>query len=187
MLKLSYTYKEQLNNTYQEIVFQKKYRYYNYGSWWDYNIKVEDNSWDNISMISIDISNNILGYFNADINRSSNKVSSLGIMNFVDKNNIIFSKDMYKFIIDLFIKFNMRKIEFEVVIGNPIEKMYDKYVTKYGGKIIGISKEAIKLDDNCYYDVKHYEIFRKDFTRIFQRIHKCKSINNKINKLYNKS
>jgi len=94
--------------------------------------------------------------------RSSDKVSSLGIINFYDK-NLTFSRDLYKFLKDLFEKYNFRKIEFNVVIGNPIEKMYDKYIDKYGGSIVGIRKESTRLQDGKYYDVKIYEIFRENY------------------------
>ena len=183
MLKLAYAYKDKLNEVYQKIIFNKKYKYYNYGVYWNYNITVEDNSWGKIQMVSMDSKDNILGYFIANIDRNSNKVDSLGVMNFEEKDNIVFSKDLYKFIIKVFVKFNIRKIEFCVVIGNPIQKMYDKYINKYGGRVIGIKKKAVKLDDGNYYDEKHYEIFREDFIYSFQRIHRCKSISDKINKL----
>jgi len=51
-------------------------------------------------------------------------------------------------------------------MGNPIEKMYDKYINKYGGRIIGINKQSTKLQDGNYYDVKYYEIFRDDYLRL---------------------
>ena len=55
-------------------------------------------------------------------------------------------------------------------MGNPIEKMYDKYINKYGGRIIGINKQSTKLQDENYYDVKYYEIFREDYLKsIFVR------------------
>ena len=50
-----------------------------------------------------------------------------------------------------------------MVIGNPIERTYDKLCQKYGGRIIGIEKEETKLQDNKYYDVKRYEILRSEY------------------------
>ena len=64
-------------------------------------------------------------------------------------------------------KYNFRKIEFTVIVGNPIEKMFDKYIGKYGGRIVGIGKESVKLPDNLFYDSKLYEIFKVDFLARF--------------------
>ena len=50
-----------------------------------------------------------------------------------------------------------------MVIGNPIEKSYDKMVKKYGGRIIGTYKEDVKLIDGEYYDKKLYEILSSEY------------------------
>ena len=161
ILKLAYTYENQLQQLFKKIIFQEKYKYYNYSNYWTYNLKLSENSWDSIEMVSVDEQDNVRGFLSASIARDSDKVSSLGMINFYDI-NVVFAKDMYKFIKDLFLKFNFRKIEFTVVVGNPIEKMYDKYIQKYNGRIVGIKKQSTKLQDNKYYDVKMYEIFRDD-------------------------
>lgn len=161
ILKLAYTYRDQLQQLFNNIIFQEKYKYYNFNNYWNYNFELCENSWDRIEMVSVDEENYVRGFLSASINRIADSVSSLGIINFYDV-NIVFAKDLYQFIKDLFLKFNFRKIEFTVVVGNPIEKMYDKYIQKYNGRIVGIKKQSTKLQDNKYYDVKMYEIFRDD-------------------------
>ena len=54
-------------------------------------------------------------------------------------------------------------MNFSVVIGNPIEESYDKMIAKYGGRIIGIYKEDVKLTDGEYYDLKTYEILASEY------------------------
>jgi len=162
MLKTAYTYKDKLQETYNTIVFNDKYKYYNFNNYWSYEVKLSQDSWNNIEMVSVDKNNNVRGFFRASISRESDKISALGIMNFYDK-SVTFSKDLYQFLSDLFIKYNFRKIEFTVVIGNPAEKMYDRIMKKYGGRIVGVEKLSTKLVDGLYYDVKYYEIFKEDF------------------------
>ena len=58
-----------------------------------------------------------------------------------------------------------RNINFLLVIGNPIEKMYERLVKKYNGRVVGIRKSHTKLIDNKYYDVKEYEVFREDYLK----------------------
>ena len=65
----------------------------------------------------------------------------------------------------MFTKFNFRKKSFFVIVGNPIEKTYDKFVSRYGGRIIGVKKQHVKLTDGKYYDKKMYEIFRDDYIK----------------------
>jgi hypothetical protein len=86
-----------------------------------------------------------------------------GAINFTD--NPLFGKDLLQVIKDIFERFNFHKLSFGMVVGNPIEKTYDRIVEKYGGRITCIEKEETKLDDNKYYDVKRYEILREDYLR----------------------
>ena len=68
----------------------------------------------------------------------------------------------------------MRKLEFAVICGNPIEKNYDKMVAKYGGSITGIKHKHVKLMDGNYYDHKDYEIFREDYIAAKEKKHSGK-------------
>jgi hypothetical protein len=52
-----------------------------------------------------------------------------------------------------------------VVVGNPAERLYDRVINKYGGRIVGIKEKSTKLIDGLYYDVKLYEIFKEDFDK----------------------
>ena len=167
ILKLAYTYRDELQEKYSEIIFKDKYKYYNCCNWWGYEVKLPEDSYNSLDFVSVDKNDEVIGYLRACIDRSSNFVDSLAVINFYDI-NITFSKDFYKFLIDLFTKFNFRKVSFTVVIGNPAEKLYNKYIEKYGGRIVGIEKEDVKLQDGEYYDKKLYEIFREDFLKHYK-------------------
>jgi len=164
MLRPAYIYQSKLQEEYNKTIFNDKYKYYNFVNYWDYIIKLTESSWNDIEMVSIDKDDNVLGFFRANISRESDKIQSLGIINFYDK-NFVFSRDLYQFLVDLFDKYNFRKIEWTVVVGNPAEHMYDKVINKYGGRIVGIKEKGTKLIDGLYYDVKLYEIFKEDFDK----------------------
>jgi len=164
MLKLAYPYQEQLNKAYQQIIFKDKYKYFNLSNYWNYEMELDKDSWNSVQMVSVDKNDNILGYLSASFSRPANKVSSIGVMNFHDM-NITFSKDFYEFLNSLFLTYDFHKIEWSVVIGNPAEKMYDKIINKYGGRVVGVYKESTRLQDGKYYDVKDYEIFKRDYER----------------------
>jgi hypothetical protein len=165
ILKLAYQYKDKLQVAYSNIIFQDKYKFYNFNNYWNYQLKLSESSWDDIEMTSVDQNDNVRGYLRAGISRTSDKISCLGIMNFYDT-NVTFSRDLYQFLKDLFEKYNFRKFEFNVVVGNPIEKMYDKYIKKYGGSIVGIKRESTKLQDDKLYDIKLYEIFKENYMKM---------------------
>jgi hypothetical protein len=145
-------------------VFNDKYKYFNIGTYWDYDVKTEDNSWNRLEFVSVDKDDKVIGYLKAGIDRSSYTVSSLAIINFYDI-NMTFSRDLHQFLVDIFMKYNFTKIEFSVVVGNPAEMMYDKYIAKYGGRIVGTFHKSVSLQDGKLYDVKYYEIFRDDYVR----------------------
>ena len=102
--------------------------------------------------MSIDKDDNIIGFMGTTINKNRDYVSD--------------SKDLYEFLLKLFNEFKFRKACFSVVVGNPIEKMYNKYINKYGGRIAGIQKEEVILHDGELCDMKLYEIFKRDFDKV---------------------
>ena len=43
--------------------------------------------------------------------------------------------------------------------------MYDKYIEKYNGRVVGYRKNEIMLSDGQYYDDKLYEITKEDYLK----------------------
>jgi len=163
ILKLAFQYKEKLQQEYMKILCDERYRYYHCAPWINYDIEIKDSGWSCLQFVSVDKDNNVIGYFTANVDRVCEEASGLGIINFTGEYNLEFSRDLKLFINNLLTEF--RKVSFAVVIGNPIEKMYDRYINKYNGRIVGIRKEEAKLQDGKYYDMKLYEIFKKDFIK----------------------
>jgi hypothetical protein len=164
MLEIAKIHESQLQSLFSRIVFDDKFKFYNASNYYDYNISLDNDSWNSLQFASVDKDGNVLGYLSAKISRASEYVSSLQVINFYEL-NYTFSKDFHQFITDLFIKFKFRKINFSVIIGNPAEKMYDKYIEKYNGRVVGIYKEDVRLFDGKYYDFKVYEIFKNEFEK----------------------
>jgi hypothetical protein len=164
MLELAYANREELQKKFLEIAFQEKYKYYNFTPYTDYEYKASDSSWASLEFVSKK-DGIIIGYLSAKIAREINAITSLKVVNFYDK-NIEFSRDFHRFLTDLFVKYCFRKINFCVAIGNPAEQMYDKYIRKYNGRIVGIYRDDTKLWDDQYCDVKLYEIMRINFIKL---------------------
>ena len=160
MIKPAILYKEELPKLYQQIWFNEKYKYYNYNSNW-YTFSVEDNTRNWHEFVSVDKEGKVIGYIHYYIDRMTLNCRSFGAINFTD--NPIFGKDVLQVVKDIFERFNFHKLQFGVVIGNPVEKTYDRLCAKYGGRILCIEQEETTLEDNKYYDVKRYEILRKNY------------------------
>lgn len=160
MLISAYKYQNELNELLMNSWYEDKYKFYHDN--WHERIKVDEGDWNKREFVSIDTNGKVLGFIAYNIDRVNDYVSGLSFINFSD-NKITFGKDVHKAFTDIFEKYNFRKIKFSVTIGNPIEKQYDKLIHQYGGRIVGIYKEHVKLIDNKYYDVKYYEIFQRDY------------------------
>lgn len=161
MLDNARKYKEEINKKLIDTWYDDKYKYYHVGNWHrEYNPPEDD--WERMCFVSLDKDKNIIGLILYSLDRNISSAYDFGAINFSD-NKVVFGKDLCQVIDDIFCKFNMQRIEFNVVCGNPIEKSYDRMVAKYGGRIVGIRKRVAKLLDNQIYDDKIYEILIEDY------------------------
>lgn len=141
--------------------YDEKYKYYHCASYCDL-FELPNSNWSNHTFVSLDSKGQILGCIGYSIVRDSNSVDGIGAINF-SENKVEFGKDLIQVIKNIFEKFNYRKLSFSVIVGNPIERSYDRMTLKYGGRIVGTNKEHVKLMDGKYYDQKFYEIMREDY------------------------
>lgn len=162
MLDNARKYIDVLKNKFLDIWYDNDYKYYFCNDYHN-SIELPDNDFNEMHFVSLDSSYNVIGYISYSVHRGTNSAYNLGIMNFSKDNKFIFGKDVYKVIDDIFTKFNMQRLEFSVVVGNPIEKSYDRMIEKYNGRIVGIRKRAVKLADNKLYDEKIYELLNEDY------------------------
>lgn len=88
-------------------------------------------------------------------------ISSLGIINFSD-DILTFGRDLHEFLEFLLDVKKFNKINFNVVVGNPIEKSYDLLIKKYNGRIVGFYEKDY-LINNEFHDSKIYEITRENY------------------------
>lgn len=175
MLDLAFKYEKEIREKMMNTWYDEKYMFYyatQYHSIWE-NPKSEDGDWFNRKFVSLNSNGEILGLIDYHVDHECDMAIWFGAINFSD-NKIVFGMDLVQVIDDIFCKFNMRKMEFNVIVGNPIEKNYDKLIKKYGGRIVGIRKQHSKLLDNKYYDDKLYELFREDYIKAKENMkHEC--------------
>lgn len=160
MLKIASEYEAELQNRFADAFMDERYKFY-FTDGWTNKYKAADSTWAVHEFVSVQ-SENVIGYIAYSVNRRTNSASSLCAINFQGK-SVAFSKDFLQALKDIFEKYHFRKLSFGVYIGNPAEKMYDRYIQKFGGRIVGVSKADSMLSDGRFYDYKQYEIFQKDY------------------------
>ena len=163
MLVPAIMYEEELKKKMRSIWFEDKYKYYIYNNYCS-DIQIDKDSWNKHQFVSIDSNGNIIGYIAYEVCRQTNACERMAAINFTD-NIAIFGMDLGQALKDIFEKFKFRKLNFSVVVGNPIERSYDKLIQKYNGRIVGVYKKDALLIDGEYYDKKAYEIMREDYMK----------------------
>lgn len=155
MLEVSNKYADQLTDLNYSIRYNDYYKYYNLGSYYD-DPEYKNSDWIRSDWVST-TDGVVKAQFKAYLDRDYMTVTELAIINY-SQTYVEFYSDFREFIRRL-VKVGFRKISFSVVVGNPAEKTYDRFIKRYGGRIVGTYTSHVKLIDGKYYDLKRYEIF----------------------------
>lgn len=163
MLVNAYLYEEQIQHAMYEVWYDPAFQYYFMGSYHDdFNLNHDEGDWYCRCFASVNSQGELLGYIGYKIDHEVNSASNFGAINF-SKDAFTFGRDLCQVIDDIFCKFNMNRLEFAVVIGNPVERSYDRMVEKYGGKILCIRHDVAKDMAGNIHDDKSYEIMQRDY------------------------
>lgn len=169
MLDLAIRHQEAVREKLSEIAFDEEYMYLFSSSYRD-DIEIEANTWNKHHFVSLNDKGEVIGYFKYGIDRDALGCYGLQIVNFKkDTLSKCFGKDLEQLFKDIFFKFKFNKLKFGVIVGNPAESFYDKYIDAMGGRIVGIHNQDCKLLDGNLYDFKEYEILRENFINKFNK------------------
>lgn len=163
MLKNAYLYEEEIKNAFYETWYDPKYQYYYMGPYHnDWGCNHNEGDYYRRNFASVDSEGELIGYISYNIEHDIKSAGCFGAINFSD-NITTFGMDLVQVIDDIFCKFNMNRLEFAVVCGNPIEKNYDRMIHKYGGRILCTRHNAcIDMQGNLCND-KLYELLKEDY------------------------
>lgn len=163
MLKRAYMFKGELNRLFLEGMDKEHNKYY-YENWNRFEEDISDDDWNELHFVSVS-DDKILGSIKCSLDRPNTKAYRFAVINFTETLSITFSRDVVRFLDMLFERYNFRKITWDVLKGNPAEKIYDKLINNYGGTIVGINKleRYNAFGELC--DVKHYELFKENYLK----------------------
>lgn len=156
MLKFAKLYEKELTQLYYNNITDVKYQWINC----NYNgaLEINNDDWNTIQRVSLDNeTSNIIGFLEGRVVRSCNKISELLI--FSNANTLreykIFEADLLDYMIYLLT--NFRKLEFSVVVGNPVRKKYHQFLKVVGGRVIGTYTKSCRINGQLY-DDERYEL-----------------------------
>lgn len=160
MVGNAFEYEQEVQQLFLKTWYDLKYQYYHSYEGRCLYIQPKDGDWNSRHFVSLNSKGEVIGFIGYEVIRDANIACNFGAINFTD-DIITFGLDLAQIIDDIFMKFNMNKLEFNVVCGNPIEKSYDKIIKRIGGKILCKRKDRAKLIDGTIHDDKLYEIMRE--------------------------
>lgn len=161
MIEPAQNYQYELNRLYCKTFYDPKYMYYR--CWGTSELIVPDNTFESHHFAILNNSKEVVGYITYAINFASKVVNNFGIISFKQSN--CFGRDLMKIIDNIFIKYNMNKIEFRAVLDNPVIRHYYKFIDKFGGRVVGILKDSILLEDGKLHNDVMFELFRDSYIR----------------------
>jgi len=166
MLKPAILYKEALPTCFALASLDDTNKFYS-EQYWSFDNGVATTNWDKHQFVSIDSSDNIVGYISVNVDRGCHYVHSLGAIRFLkdSKYDVLFAKDFKTFFLRIFYSYKYNKMNFNICVGSPYEAMYDRFCEKYGGRIIGTRKQHWRLQDGTICDFKLYELPRYEFIK----------------------
>jgi len=123
----------------------------------------------NMQYAIVDDNANLIGYFTYIMDWYTSCASCFGLFSF-DRGNKIIGLDVRREMEKIIQEYNAHRISWQMVGGNPVERHYDKFCNKYGGKKFVLT-DAIKDRAGSYHTSVIYEIILNHSTscKIYRR------------------
>lgn len=105
----------------------------------------------------VDENEKLIGYIGYSIDWYSSNVNSFGLISF-DRNNPLIGIELRNVFNKLINEYKIRRIEWGMIGGNPVERHYDRFCKKYNGNKL-IKHDVMKDKQGNFHDNVIYEIF----------------------------
>lgn len=168
MLDNAFKYEDQIRAKLLDVWYDPKYQYYFCGAYHEIFSLPQNGDWHCRQFVSVDKEGELRGFISYRIDHDCNMAFDFGAISF-GNGKFGFGYDLARCIDDIFVKFNMNKMEFCVICGNPIEASYDKIIKKIGGRILCIRRDRAKDMAGNLHDDKLYEVMREDYMKAKER------------------
>lgn len=163
MLRAAQLYEDELRTMFIEQWYKPENIFYDGGAGDSFGELPAEN-YENHCFVSVDGDDNVIGYIAYSVDWAAMSVSNLGIISF-DKGNLLFAKDVWKAICDIFEVYHMNRLSFWCFADNPAIKAYRNFIRLHGGRECGYRRQSSKLQDGKLHDDVEFEIMASEFRR----------------------
>lgn len=170
MLKPAQLYREKLQEENIKAWYRPENIFWDGGSG-DSQINIREDNYYCHQFVSVDKSDNVIGYISYAVDWAAMNADRFGIISF-DKGNVLFVKDVYTAICDLFEKYRMNRVSWYAFADNPAVRGYRNFIKKHGGRECAYHRQVAKLMDGRLHDSIEFEILAEEF-------HRCSRAQNK--------
>ena len=153
MLVPAILFKDQITSEFQRIYYTEDMMYLT-GCLEQWSPDISTNPEEGKFDFAIVSNDKLIGYLSYRIDYYCSKAYNFGLLSF-DRGNPVVGEELFNKMEELTKK--LRKIEWRMVGGNPVEKHYDKFCKKHGGNK-HILKDSIRDMNGNYRDDIIYEI-----------------------------
>lgn len=98
----------------------------------------------------------LVGYLTYMVDWYTSCARCFGLISF-ERNNTIIGVDVFKELRKLINEYHIHRLEWRMIGGNPVEKHYDRFCLRYGGRKL-VLNDAIRDRQGRYHDDMIYEI-----------------------------
>ena len=100
------------------------------------------------------------GFFQFKLNRVTRSIEEVFIIRFTDEGRTIFNRDVLDYINYIIKEWNINRMEFRAIGGNPVIKVYRKFIKKFNGQEF-VLHDVVKDKYDKYHDMHIFEILLK--------------------------
>jgi RimJ/RimL family protein N-acetyltransferase len=161
MIDLAIRHKDEVEDLLQLTAFDLKYKYYHSSGYANLTYKPSEYTWAGTEFVFIDKHGKVTGFINLSISNPEYN-ATISIFN-VGGGGLSFLTDLAELCDRMFCEFNINKLSWSLLVGNPAEKLYDRFISQHGGRVVGIKKKHNTSMARELCDVKMYEILKEDY------------------------
>lgn len=163
MLKPAQLYEQQLQEENLKAWYKPENIFWNGGTG-DSRIELPDNNYDSHCFVSVDKDGNVIGYIAYSVDWYAMSADRFGAISY-DKGNLLFVKDLYKAICNIFEIYHLNRMSWSCFADNPAIRGYRNFIKKHGGRECGYHRQNARLQDGRLHDSVEFEILACEFRK----------------------
>lgn len=165
MLKNAKLYENEVNEKARNTWYNLRYQYVN-GWCGCSDFSFPENNYESHHLVSVDPdTDEVIGIIGYGVDWASRCANGFHAMSFVEGGSFIFARDLFQMIDDIFMKYNLNRMEWGCWADNHALKGYRKFCKRFGGREAGFFRQKGILMDGKLHDSYIFELLREDYIK----------------------